>query len=214
MIIVYDLAFMMLYLIVSFYICIRERYNFKRPLREEMINGTKSLCVQLPLSNMSTYLCPFSTEFRLFNCIAYVFLFDLIVFCLHYSFHNNKWLYENVHKTHHKTIHVSPFSATILDIKEHILVGILPTILPLFFVDMTFVGWSITNAFIFMHGLLIHSTLDYRIGRLLGADEHATHHLFKNTHLGFINPLWDHMIGTATYPISREALVDSIVAAY
>ena len=214
-VVLYDFLFLNIYIVTSLAICVYEKYNFRKPLRIEMSRGLKSFCIQLPLSNLAMYFCSFGTRFSIWGCLQYIFLFDLLVFVFHYMLHTNKWLYDNVHKVHHKTIHVSPFSATILDPLEHIIIGILPTMLPLLVVDIDIIGWTLTNACIFIHGLLIHSTIMIPYDTvLLGPREHATHHIFKRTHYGFINPLWDIVCGTATYPITRTALIDSIVAAY
>ena len=214
-VIVYDALFMGVYIVTSLAICIKEKYNFKKPLREEMFRGVKSLCLQLPMSNVAMGVCEFGEVFSVKKCFYYLFLFDFIVFVFHYAMHSNQMLYEKIHKEHHKTIHVSPFSATILDPLEHVIVGIIPTVLPLVFVDIDKIGWTLTNLFIFLHGLIIHSTLHTPYDNLLlGSHEHATHHMFKKTHYGFLNPLWDILCGSNTYPIKRQQLIDSIVASY
>jgi sterol desaturase/sphingolipid hydroxylase (fatty acid hydroxylase superfamily) len=205
----YDSIFLGLYIFISYMICIREGYQFRQPLRDEMAKGIDGMMMQLPLSNIAMGLAPFGTEFNLLCCVRYLVLFDTIVFWMHYMFHKVPYLYENIHREHHRTIWVSPFSATILDWKEHILVGVVPTIAPLYILDMSMGAWACMNIVIFIYGLLIHSSVNFP-----GAHEHATHHVFKNTHFGFMFPVWDTLMGTNTYPIQREDLITSIAANY
>ena len=205
----YDVLFMASYVFVSFMICTREGYQFRKPLRQELERGLNSLAVQLPFSNMAMQITPFGQAWGPLACIRYLVCFDALVFWIHLALHRNHWLYDNVHKEHHRTIWVSPFSATILDWREHLLVGVVPTVLPLFFIDLSFGAWTMMNMVIFLYGMAIHSSLP-----IPGAREHATHHVFKNTHFGFMFSIWDTLLGTSTYPITREKLVESIIANY
>jgi sterol desaturase/sphingolipid hydroxylase (fatty acid hydroxylase superfamily) len=208
--ILYDGIFMCLYIFVSYMICVREGYQFRKPLRNEISRGIESFAIQLPLSNIAMELfAPFGSGCDLLVCMRYLVLFDTIVFWMHWAFHAFPYLYETIHREHHQTIWVSPFSATILNWKEHILVGVVPTLLPLYFLDMSMGAWSIMNSLIFMYGMVIHSSMNFP-----GAHEHASHHVFKNTHFGFILPLWDMWMGTATYPISRENLLMGVANTY
>ena len=210
------LIYFPLYFLVSSWICVKEGYNFKRPLRNEMVRGAKGLAMELSISHLAyKYIVPFGDEFKVMNCLKYLLAWDFIVFCMHYAFHHNDWLYQNVHKHHHETIYVSPFSTTIITVSEHLLVGIVPIVVPLFFINMNALAWTLMNTLIFVYGMVIHSTLKLPWdGVCLGANEHATHHIYKQTNLGFFFPFWDYTMGTGSFPISRERLVDSIVAAY
>tara|TARA_R110000851_G_scaffold159236_1_gene302479 strand:- start:14 stop:592 length:579 start_codon:yes stop_codon:yes gene_type:complete len=191
-------------------ICIREGYQFRKPLRNEISHGIESMAMQLPLSNIAMeFLAPFGTEFTPLVCARYLIMFDTIVFWMHWAFHASPWLYKNIHREHHQTIWVSPFSATILNWKEHILVGVVPTILPLYFLDMSLLAWSLMNSLIFIYGMIIHSSMNFP-----GAHEHASHHVYKNTHFGFMFPFWDAWMGTGTYPISRDQLLLGIANTY
>ena len=126
-------------------------------------------------------------------------------------FHAFPWLYVRVHKTHHATQYVCPFSATTLHVFEHLLVGILPTILPLFIFPMTEGGWAMANLVIFIHGLFIHSNVPSPLERLgcIGTLEHATHHLRPKTNLGFMVP-W----GTITHPWAADQLFSMLAEVY
>ena len=210
------LIYFPLYFAVSLWICVHEGYNFKRPLRNEMVKGVKGLAMELVTSHLAyKYLAPTGDEFKVINCLHYLVAWDFIVFCMHYSFHQNDWLYQNVHKHHHETIFVSPFSSTIITVSEHLLVGIVPIIVPLFYINMHVIAWTLMNTLIFVYGMMIHSTLKLPWeGVLLGPREHATHHIYKQTNFGFLFPVWDLIMGTSSQPISRERLIDSIIAAY
>ena len=210
------LIYFPLYLVTSSLICIKEGYNFKKPLRDEMVRGMKGLAMELSTSHLAyKYMAPIGDEFKLRNCIYYVLMWDFIIFCMHFSFHHNKWLYHNVHKHHHETIYVSPFSSTIITFSEHLLVGIVPIIVPLFFINMSVLAWTLMNTLIFVYGMAIHSTIKLPWdGIFLGPHEHATHHLYKQTNFGFFFPFWDFIMATGSSPISREALITSIIASY
>ncbi len=208
--ILYDSLFMGMYVITSYMICVYEKYQFRSPLRNEISRGISSMVLQLPISNVAMELfAPFGTEFSILNCFRYLVLFDAIVFWMHYMFHTIPYLYVNIHKEHHQTVWVSPFSATILNWKEHILIGVVPTLIPLYIIDMSLGAWTFMNILIFIYGMLIHSSVDFP-----GAHEHASHHVFKNTHFGFIFPMWDTWMGTSTYPITREQLLMGISKTY
>jgi sterol desaturase/sphingolipid hydroxylase (fatty acid hydroxylase superfamily) len=210
------LIYFPIYFIVSCGICAHEGYNFKRPLRKEIARGVKGLAMELITSDLAyKYLAPMGDEFRVKNCVQYLVAWDFIVFCMHYLFHQNDWLYRNVHKHHHETIYVSPFSSTIITLSEHALVGIVPIIVPLFYINMSVVAWTLMNTLIFIYGMVIHSTLKTPWdGVFLGPNEHATHHIYKQTHFGFFLPMWDYLLGTGMSTVPRERLVDSIIAAY
>ena len=208
--IIYDSVFLGLYVFVSYMICVYEKYQFRSPLRNEISRGVASMMLQLPISNIAMELfTPFGTGFNLLCCARYLVLFDTIVFWMHYMFHKVPYLYNNIHKEHHHTIWVSPFSATILDWKEHILIGVVPTVIPLYFIDMSMNAWAFMNILIFIYGMLIHSSVN-----LTGAHAHASHHVFKNTNFGFIFPQWDFLMGTDNFSITRDQLLMGIAKTY
>ena len=210
--ILYDLLFFGIYIGVSTWISIHEKYNIASlKFINEIKRGSKSLLVQLPTSNVvMTMALPYTrvtNEFSLMGCLYYLFFFDFLVFFIHWMFHQNKHVYKAIHHEHHITKYVSPFSATILDFKEHILIGIVPTLLPLFFVDIDLIGWTITNMLIFVHGIFIHSTykLPYE-GYLLGSHNHSLHHMCRHKNFGFLFPIWDELFKSKTRHIPRDRI--------
>lgn len=199
--IAYNTFFLFIYILFSSMLCLYQKYRFGERLRKEMYEGVKSLCIQLPLSNMAVSVVQFQDSTSLFDCFMYLFIYDFVVYVIHRIFHSNTWIYENFHRRHHETLYVTPFSSTILDIKEHVLIGVLPTLIPLQYISMTYASWVGMNLLIFLYGMLIHSTV---------CIEHASHHLYKNNHFGFINPLWDYLGGTLNYPITNVQLNDLV----
>ena len=210
MIIMYDIAFMAMYWIVSCMICLAGGISLMSPyLWIEMFRGTKSLLLQLPMSNLAiAAFAPTWAEYQHpIAAIVYVIMFDLTALCMHRIFHMFPSVYRSVHQRHHETRYVSPFSATVLDFKEHIFVGIVPTLLPLYFAPMSELGWAVMNALIFLHGLFIHSNVHSPLEMLgcIGTVEHATHHIRPDTNFGFMIP-WDSMV----HPITEESLFHRI----
>jgi sterol desaturase/sphingolipid hydroxylase (fatty acid hydroxylase superfamily) len=211
----YDILFMLTYLSVSYALCLHGSYTLNLTLIDEMAKGIQSLSFQLPLSNIATlYGGKFSDKEGLWvaDCFMYIFIFDTLSFWIHYLFHKIPFLYNTIHKEHHNTIYVTPFSSTILATPEHIFIGIVPTLVPLYIIHMNILSWTLSNACIFIFGILIHSNSDSPTDLImLGSYEHGMHHIYKNTHLGFMNPLWDYMMGTGTHPISKNRLRKTLV---
>jgi len=182
-----------MYWVLSLLICIIGKYNLlSKRLWSEAYRGTKSLIIQLPLSNLAIFtFAPKWAEIQNFAaCIAYIVCFDITVFLYHSAFHKFQYLYKTIHNEHHKTHYVCPFSATSLSISEHIIIGIVPTLVPLYFIPMTQWGWAFINALFFMHGLFIHSTVrsPFEYLGFIGTREHATHHIHPKTNMGFLIP--------------------------
>ena len=195
MIIQYNIAFLFIYWSVSLLICKMGGYNLRSPkLWSEAYRGTKSFLLGLPFSNAAVALVPsWDHRFYAFTFIMYILMFDVMVFVFHVAMHRNKKLYNLVHSEHHLTKEVCPFSATILDLREHIVIGLIPTMVPLYFFPLPFWAWSMANAMIFVHGLFIHSNVESPFERLgaIGSREHSSHHLRPTSHFGFLLPWWD-----------------------
>jgi len=214
-IIQYNVAFMSLYWVMSLCICIMGGYNLtNRKLLGEAWRGTKSLAIQLPLSNLAiaTLAPKWSETQSVAACIAYVVCFDIIVFWYHTAFHASPYLYKKIHREHHMTHYVCPFSATSLSMSEHIVIGILPTLLPLYVIPMSEAGWGIINAAFFIHGLFIHSNIrsPFECLGFIGTREHAAHHVRPKTHMGFLIP-W---FGSAPFNGASDELNADIIKYY
>ena len=218
MIIQYNIAFLSIYWSVSLLICKMGGYNLRSPnLWSEAYRGTKSFLLGLPLSNVAVALMPsWEPTFSVLTFILYICMFDFMVFAFHVAMHRNKWLYELVHHEHHITRYVSPFSATILDLREHIVIGLIPTMVPLYFFPLPFWAWSLANAMIFVHGLFIHSNVESPFERLgaIGSLEHSSHHIRPTSHFGFLVPWWDVLYGSLTYPVQPYRIGLYISRAY
>ena len=202
--------------IISYY----EGHNFKNPnLQKEMIKGSKDFLIQLPLSNVFIYTLLDYTYigeyWSIMNCIYYLMFYDTIIFWFHWLMHKSPYLYKHIHKKHHQTLYVSAFSTTILDVKEEIITGLLPSFIPLFFIRLNYTSWGILNLLVFFHGLLIHSTIQLPYERfLLGSKSHSIHHIAKNTNFGLIFPWWDMLLSTQNTLIQRETIVKKIKNKY
>ena len=220
--VLYDLLFFWTYIVVSTGICLHQGYNIvSNRMMREIKEGCKSICISLPLSNVVSMIAmPYTntmiTPFSVVSCIEYLFLLDMFQFFFHYSMHQVPYLYKTIHKHHHSTTYVTPFSALILDFKEHIITGIVPTTLPLFMMDISILGWVISNMFIFLHGLFIHSTkrLPYEGRFLLGSHNHAHHHIHVKSHFGLLNPMWDMLFDTLPYHLTGEQVNNKIMRFY
>lgn len=214
-IVVYNVSFMGLYWVLSLYICVIGGYSLlSRRLWSEWWKGTKSLAMQLPMSNIAmAVFAPQWADVQSFEaCVAYMMCFDFLVYWYHTVFHSFSVLYKAIHKEHHQTHYVCPFSATTLSMSEHLIIGILPTLLPLYLIPMTEGGWAIMNAIFFMHGLFIHSNVRSPMERLgfIGTRAHATHHVRPRTHMGFLIP-W---FGVDPFHASSDDLNSDIIRYY
>ena len=218
MIIQYNLVFLALYWVTSLLICIMGGYNLRsRKLWNEAYRGTRSFLIGLPFSNLAMLTVPdWNHTFQLIPFILYICTFDLLVFVFHVILHKNKYLYRIVHHEHHITKYVCPFSATILNVGEHIIIGLVPTILPLFIFPLSFNAWSVANALIFIHGLFIHSNVKSPFEYLgcIGSREHSSHHIVPTSHFGFLFPWWDMIYGSLEYPVGVYRIALYISRAY
>ena len=200
----YDILFFWTYVIVSVNICVQQKIDlFNSRFVKEMERGCKRLLIQLPISNiMVSAIMPYTRivdEFNLRGCLWYIIAFDFLQFFIHWSLHLNRHVYKRIH---HKTVYTIPFSATIMDPVEYIITGMVPTLLPLFFIQISLLGWAIVNMLMFLHGLFIHSPLKLPYeGYLLGAKNHTIHHIVKNRNFGFLLPWWDQLLNTETHHI-------------
>lgn len=208
--VIYDTLFFLTYIYVGTWICKHENYSTADDrFYKEISKGTKGLLLQLPISNIAmTTIVPYtrlSDTFTFGACIEYLIMFDLLQFIIHYMLHMNKTVYKKIHMDHHKTVYVMPFSATNLTLYEIFITGLIPTLLPLFFIDIDFIGWTVMNIFFFIHSLFIHSTfkLPYE-PLLLGSQNHAAHHMKKTINYGFLLPVWDQLARVGTYQIPRD----------
>ena len=204
------------------FLCIQQGYPImSNRLHREIKEGCKGILTSLPLSNIASVLVmPYTnvetTPFRWLPCFQYLFVFDMLLFMTHWLMHNYIFLYQTIHKHHHSTIYVSPFSSLILDIKEHIVTGLIPTNLSLFFIDISLIGWVMVNMLIFLHGIAIHSTyrLPYEGKWVLGSYNHASHHINMKAHYGFLNPMWDMLFNSLPYYISSSGINKRIMKYY
>jgi sterol desaturase/sphingolipid hydroxylase (fatty acid hydroxylase superfamily) len=207
---IYNTIFFGVYICVGSWICEQENYNTSdtRFLRE-FESGSRGLMKQLLVSNVITSnLIPYtqmSSTFSLYACLQYLVFFDFLQFLVHYMLHMDKDVYKKIHMDHHKTVYVNPFSATRMTLSEVMVTGIIPTVVPLFSINIDFVGWTIMNVFFFIHGLFIHST--YKLPYepfLLGSQNHAAHHMKKTVNFGFLLPIWDEIAKSGMYQIPRD----------
>ena len=218
--IIYDMLFFGIYIYVSTWICIQEGYRMSGSrFYKEFEKGMVGLALQLPISNIVvSALLPYTqvtTEFSMYACVQYFVMFDFLQFIIHYMLHYNKNVYKKIHQKHHKTVYVVPFSATILSFNEIIITGLLPTLLPLFVIDIDILGWTLMNMLFFIHGLFIHSTykLPYE-PYLLGSQNHAFHHMKKTVNYGFILPIWDQLLKSGTFRIPRDHIRQRVLRYY
>ena len=201
-----DVLIFGIYIYVSTWICIQEGYDMSnKRFYRELEQGVKGLALQLSLSNATMSMLPkMSTTFSPVACVEYLVAVDFLLFFIHYMLHSNKTIYKKIHKEHHKTVYVVPFSATRLTIFEMITSGLVPTLVPLFFIDVDFIGWTVINIFVLIHGLFIHST--YKLPYepfLLGSQNHAVHHMKKTVNYGFLLPIWDKLLRFETLKTPR-----------
>jgi len=220
--ILYDILFFGIYTVMSTSMCIHQGYHItsKRLIRE-IKEGCKGMLTSLSLSNIASLIVmPYTnvenTQFGWIPCLQYFFVFDMFLFFSHWIIHQFPFLYRTIHKHHHSTVYVAPFTSLVLDFKEHIVTGLIPTNLSLFFIDISLSGWILVNTLIFLHGIAIHSTyrLPYEGKWFLGSYSHASHHIHMNSHYGFLNPLWDVLFDTSPYTISSRDINNRIMKHY
>lgn len=119
----------------------------------------------------------------------YSLLVELWFYWSHRLFHENQWLYKNVHKEHHLEIVPSPIDSYILTPMETINVTMSFVIPLLCGFGITYRGLLIVYTYHFVMSLLVHGGLPH-------IDHHMVHHAQYNGNYSATYPLLDIVFGT------------------
>jgi sterol desaturase/sphingolipid hydroxylase (fatty acid hydroxylase superfamily) len=139
----------------------------------------------------------FPTElFNIYNellkIIIYIIIADIWFFTFHYLFHRVNFLYQNIHKYHHRLLTPSAVSALDANIFEHILVNIGSVLIgPLIYNChiYTIRFWII---FITFNTCLVHSGFNI----CMNSSRHNIHHNRINYNYGQGTYIFDRLMGT------------------
>jgi sterol desaturase/sphingolipid hydroxylase (fatty acid hydroxylase superfamily) len=126
--------------------------------------------------------------FSVWDVILYGILIDLFWYCSHRTFHQNKWLYKNVHKLHHQSVATRPVDAYIMSAAEVITLTVCISA-PSYILNVSQSSILVVTTWYASVGLLEHGAIkSYRF--------HEIHHLHQNHNYGFFLPIFDYIGGT------------------
>ena len=135
--------------------------------------------------------------------IQYVFTGTIVIFIrlfflnilfanLHYLFHRNKFLFTNIHYLHHELVITQGAGAIYCHSLEHIIVNLLPVIIPMILFPSDLFWTSLFICFVSYETVIGHTSFeDQRI-----TSRHNLHHKLFNINFDNFPYLFDKIIGT------------------
>jgi sterol desaturase/sphingolipid hydroxylase (fatty acid hydroxylase superfamily) len=150
---------------------------------------------------------------KLYVVFSYFFVFDSLMWMIHWTQHNFEWLYRNTHSVHH-TIH-SPSILVALTgyLPDTCLLIIVPLHLTLFIVPGNFQSIVVFASLSLIHLHLIHSEFKHpwdpwlkKLG-IVNTMDHHVHHLRPKRNLAHFFTVIDRVMGTYVDPTSLKTLV-------
>lgn len=184
----------------SFAICSICKEPFINPTfnKDKIINQTKSMVSSLTLVLgesvlFYTYiygsLSPYGSHsafYTVFNCLLYSLFIEFNYYIYHYTVHT-KYLYQLIHKIHHKNVIVYPFDTYYFNYIDNIGATICLQIPPLF-IPMTELELFIVTYIYIVGSFLSHSKN--------WVHHHYLHHKYLYCNYCLLNPVFDLLLGT------------------
>lgn len=144
------------------------------------------------------------------KAFVFEFIFDGVHYFGHRLMHENKWLYRNVHKKHHKFITTSEDAAYYINPVDLTLAYSLPLVISTLIVPTTKMGLHVNSVYMTYQeigghlGKKMYPTCSFPqciwLVRLLGielyAEEHQIHHTQFNFNYSKRFSFWDKFLGT------------------
>jgi sterol desaturase/sphingolipid hydroxylase (fatty acid hydroxylase superfamily) len=146
-------------------------------------NVFTNLFVVIPLTYLvftSIFGLPWSATASSFSllsipkCGGVVMLQYVLFEFVHWFFHSNRWLHDNVHSIHHSVRLTEPLTAFYCHVIEMVFANILPVVFPSFLLGLSYLEWLVWLFFAVSYAALAHSSR-YNIGSI--TREHGRHHL-------------------------------------
>jgi fatty acid hydroxylase domain-containing protein 2 len=130
-----------------------------------------------------------SPNYYIFDFIIVLLIEEFLFYYIHYFFHKNRFLYNNIHKKHHLWVYPVAISAQYAHPIENILCNYLPIIIGCFITSLNFYA----VLFIFFIGtfnaISVHSGYKFFNFKYIRNNFHEKHHVKYNSNYGILGIL-------------------------
>jgi len=127
-----------------------------------------------------------SIHYSLFDLLIILCIEEIMFFYLHYLFHKQKFIYNNIHKKHHKWVEPVAISSLYAHPIEIILCNYLPLIIGFFITKFNFYCVILLIMVGTINALYVHSGYRLITSKKMG---HYHHHLIYNKQYGILGIL-------------------------
>ena len=152
-------------------------------------------------------------NFKPFVCLLLFFVFDSIMWCVHYTQHNWRWLYYNTHAFHHTISSPTMIVALTGYLPDTCILILFPLHATLFIVpNANFVTVFVFAVCSLFHLHCIHSEFQhpwdnfFRTIGIANSWDHHVHHLRPNRNLAHFFVVIDKIMGTYIDPLSLDKI--------
>jgi len=132
------------------------------------------------------------------NCWHFAALLVLesgIVYYGHRYSHYNKFIYNYIHKIHHKYINVKPFEGSCASPLDIVLFIGLILLLPFYIFPLSAGFYYLYTLIVIGTGILDHAGVEFKF-LFYNSASHFVHHKYPNKNYGFPFPCFDMLHGT------------------
>lgn len=159
-------------------------------------------------------VCDASDNSILWNVLKLPFVYlltDIIFYITHRMFHNNKWLYQNIHKIHHQFVDCYSLTANACHPIEHIVTNMSCVLLPLIILKLPVFWVLIWSQIAVVNSSFVHSGYVFIKG--LSPIPHDFHHHFIDSEFGagqFLDILF-HTTLQSKHPVKYDVIIKPYV---
>jgi len=182
------------------------KYNNLKSLRISSLDVKSSLItlsVNIAVAIPGYYLflgskISFSQHGFLLDFILLIFLFDVVMYVLHYLFHM-VWPFKKIHKHHHTHTYFNEFSLYVMNPLEALFFGLLLT-LSAYVITINMYSFILFIFFNWLYGLVAHLNTTLKKTPLFFGNSsfHKRHHSTSNCNYGFYTVIWDKLFRTTS----------------
>ncbi len=140
----------------------------------------------------------FNQQGFLVDLVLLIFLFDVVMYLLHYAFHII-WPFKKIHQHHHTHTYFNEFSLYVMNPLEALFFGLLLTLIAFVF-NLNIYSFLLFIFFNWLYGVVAHlNTKSEKMPLFFGNSSfHKKHHAQSNCNYGFYTVVWDKLFRTTS----------------
>ncbi|VAW26921.1 hypothetical protein MNBD_BACTEROID06-254 [hydrothermal vent metagenome] len=140
----------------------------------------------------------FNQQGFLVDLVLLIFLFDVVMYILHYAFHII-WPFKKIHQHHHTHTYFNEFSLYVMNPLEALFFGLLLTLIAFVF-NLNIYSFLLFIFFNWLYGVVAHlNTKSEKTPLFFGNSSfHKKHHALSNCNYGFYTVVWDKLFRTTS----------------